>query len=250
MADYDYSIEIYIGEVRSGKTLTMVAETYETNYSKRQIYANFHLNEQDFPGYRLITREDIINFWKKKEEFQNAIFLIDELHIFADARKFGRSDNMAVGYWAGQMGKRGNTLRGTTHFMNLIDLRMRLYCERKVFITKGLLVGNRWMPILNNNRVLTEAENEKLCIKAESIVRKMINYDFYHVKDNVNYILAKKYFSMYDTHELVSSTPDPGSGPSNSNQPEMKDDTKDNKNLQDPKYDNKYDYDKDDQAIA
>lgn len=202
----NYSIEIYIGEVRSGKTLTMVAETYEQlkGHPEVKLYSNIWLNPEHFHDPVHITREDIINFYKRKEEFQNSIFLIDELHIFADARKFGRNDNMSIGYWAGQMGKRGNTLRGTTHFMNLVDLRLRLYCERKIFITKGMMVGNRkWMPILNNNRVLSERENELLCIKAESIVRKMINYDFYHVRDVVNYVMARKYFPMYDTRELV-----------------------------------------------
>jgi hypothetical protein len=203
--DTNYSIEIYIGEVRSGKTLTMVAETYEQlrQFPDVKVFSNIHLKKEFFPTYEYITREDIINYYKRKIEFQNAIFLIDELHIFADARKFGRKENMSIGYWVGQMGKRGNTLRGTTHFMNLVDIRIRLYCERKVFITKGLIVGRRWMPILNNNRILTDRENEFLCIKAEAIVRKMINYDFYHVRDSINYIMAKRYFPMYDTHELV-----------------------------------------------
>lgn len=197
---------MYIGEVRSGKTLTMVAETYEdTKESGRHVYSNIWLNPHDFKNYSMITRNDIVDFYKKKDEFVNSIFLIDELHIFADARQFARKDNQAIGYWAGQMGKRGNTLRGTTHFMNLVDLRLRLYCERKVFITKGLLLKRRWMPILNNNRILNDKENEMLCIKGESIVRKMINYDFYHVRDSINYIMAKRYFDMYDTKELITN---------------------------------------------
>lgn len=200
----NYSIEMYLGEVRSGKTLTMVAETYEqTKGTDAKVYSNIHLNKKLFPRYKYITRQDLIGYYNKKEQFKNAIFLIDEIHIFADARKFMNKDNQAIGYFVGQMGKRGNTLRGTTHFDDLIDYRIRLYCERWVYIEKGLLEGRKWKPILNNNRILTKEENKVLCIKATSIVRKMLNYKFYSVPIEKKYVMAEQYFELYDTEEVV-----------------------------------------------
>jgi hypothetical protein len=200
-----YSIEIYIGEPRSGKTLAMVAETHEdTKNLDVKIYSNMWLNPKHFKHVIPISMKDLILFYKNKEEFTNSIFVLDELHQFMDARDFSNKSNKAIGYFVGQLGKRGNTLRGTTHFMNLLDVRLRMYCERKVFIKKGILTGNQWKPLLNNNRVLSEVENAHLYVKAESVVRKMINYDFYHVKDNITYIKASKYFDFYDTHELIA----------------------------------------------
>lgn len=201
----NYSIEIYLGEVRSGKTLTMVAETYEqTKDTKTKIYSNIHLNKKFFPYYQYISQKDLINYHTNKVKFKNVIFLIDELHIFADARRFMQGGNQAIGYFVGQMGKRGNTLRGTTHFSDLIDYRIRLYCERWVYIEKGLLSHNQWKPILNNNRILSDEENDRLCIKTTSIVRKMLNYKFFSVPIGKKYVMAKPYFNLYDTEEVVA----------------------------------------------
>lgn len=202
-----YSIELYIGEKRSGKTLTMIAETYEflQLYPKTKVYANLHLNKKYFPTFQHIEKKDIEDFYEKKEEMKNCIFLIDEGHIFLDSRNFMQKGNLKMSYLFGQMGKRGNILKLTTHFPNLIDYRARLYAERYIYIQKGLLVdGINWKPILNNNRFLTDEENENLIIKGTPIIRKLINYEFQSIIDGIVWIEAKKYFKMYDTQELIS----------------------------------------------
>ncbi len=203
----NFSIEIYLGEVRSGKTLTMIAETYEQiKYSplKIKLFSNINLNKEYFPNYEKIGYQDLIKFHENKETFKNCIFLIDELHIFADSRRFMKKNNQSIGYFIGQMGKRGNTLRGNTHFMSLIDYRVRMYAERIIYITKGLVEKGIWYPILNNNRILTQEENETLCIKSEGVIRKLIGFDFRHVPDGTTFVMAKKYFDLYNTEELVT----------------------------------------------
>jgi len=202
-----YSLEIYIGEKRSGKTLSMVADVYNMlpkikkyNY---KIYSNFKLNPKYFGKTFPINREILVEMYKEKHKFQKCIFMIDELHIFADSRESQSKENKAIGYLAGQLGKRGVIFLGTTHFFNLVELRLRLYCERRIFIRKGLVINNIFYPILNNNLELTEEENNKLFIKNESIVRKMINYNFKLVSDYEKYIKKKKYFRMYDTEEII-----------------------------------------------
>lgn len=185
----------------------MVAETYEQlkDYPiPIKLFSNIKLNKKHFPTYEHITNQDLISFHEKKETFKNCIFLIDELHIFADSRQFMKKGNKAIGYFVGQMGKRGNTLRGNTHFLNLIDYRIRMYSERITYITKGILEKNVWYPILNNNRLLTEDENKRLCIKSESVIRKLMNYDFKYVKERTQYVKAHKYFDLYNTEELVT----------------------------------------------
>lgn len=205
--EYRYSIEIYIGEIRSGKTLAMVAETHEDLQKdpSLKIYSNIWLNKKFFPQYEHISIKHLERYWESKEEFQNCIFLLDELHQFLDSRSFMHKGQKVITHLLGQLGKRQVTLRGTTHFLDMLDIRLRQYCERKIFITKGLLFNMRqWKPILNVNRILSHQENEQLCIKAESSIRKLINFQFIEVLDKVDFIMAKTYFDMYDTKELIA----------------------------------------------
>jgi hypothetical protein len=203
---YDnYSIELYIGEKRSGKTLSMVAETYEISkhFPKIKVYANLKLNKKFFPTYEPMTRERLESFFQEKKEFKNAIFLIDEIHLFLDARKFGKKGNQRIGYALGQMGKRGNIFRGTTHFPRLVDVRLRSYCEKWNYIKKGFREGNIFKPIKNNNLILTREQNTRLYIQVKSIIRKLVDYEFVYLSDTTTYIKADKYFNMYDTEEMI-----------------------------------------------
>lgn len=201
-----YSIELYIGEKRSGKTLSMVAETYEDLKKlsgNLKIYANLHLNRKYFPDYKYVTIDEIENFFDKEEKFSHAVFLLDEIHIMLDSRKFMNKGNQKIGYFLGQMGKRGNVLRGTTHFPELIDFRLRAYCERWVYIKKGLLIRNNFITIKNYNRVLSEKENNILYIKNDSQIRKLEGYSFIYHQEKPLYIKANDHFDMYDTEELI-----------------------------------------------
>lgn len=202
-----YSIELYLGEVRSGKTLAMTAETYEETKGKNiKIYANYHLNKKYFPTFQFIDKKEIDLCYTKKEIYKNCIFLFDEAHTIIDSRQFMKDGNQKLGYFIGQMGKRGNVLRCNTHFPRLVDFRLRAYCERWVYCRKGLLKkGNIWKPILNNNRKLSDLENEQLEIKCSPFIRKLIDFEFYKVKEDKFYIHAKDYFDMYDTQELITA---------------------------------------------
>lgn len=201
----NYSIQMYIGEKRSGKTLTMIKETHDDiqEHPDITVFSNLKLNKTDFPTYQPLTHSDLTNYYKKEQEMQNCIFLIDEGHIFLDSRKFMRKGNQQIGYFFGQMGKRGNVLRLTTHFPGLVDYRARLYCERTVYVEKGLLTGNKWKPILDYNRILTPEENNRLWIKATPTIRKLLNYEFIDIKQPTLWIHAEDYFTMYDTRELI-----------------------------------------------
>lgn len=199
-----YSIELYIGEKRSGKTLSMVAETYEeTKGTDIKIYANFELNKKYFPNFIRITKKDLENFYKNKDEFYNSYFLIDEIHIFMDSRKFGKKGNQKIGYFLGQMGKRGNTFRGTSHFPHLVDFRLRSYCEKWKYIRKGLVLNDKWKQIRNYNLKLDEKENNRLYIQIKGVVRKLIDFEFFYIQENPIYIKAVNYFKFYNTEEMI-----------------------------------------------
>jgi hypothetical protein len=199
-----YSIELYLGEKRSGKTLGMIAETYQLVKQKpKKIYANFSLNKNIFPDFTLINKKDLENFYKNSVEFSDCIFLIDEIHILMDSRTFGSKGNQHISYFLGQMGKRSNIFRGTTHFPHMIDFRLRAYCEKWNYCRKGFYINNNFSYIMNNNILLTDEENENLYIQIKPVVRKLVDYDFYNVQLNKIYIKAKDFFNMYDTKELI-----------------------------------------------
>lgn len=206
-----YAIELYIGEKRSGKTLSMVAETYEEiQTNKMRVFSNLKLNEKMFPDHTIIKREDLENFYKNKEEFTNAYFLIDETHIFLDSRKFMREGSQKIGYFLGQMGKRKNVFRGTSHFPHLLDFRLRSYCEKWKYIRKGLVINGIFKPIINNNKILSPIENDRLYIQIKPVVRKLLDFDFYYIQEKIKYLKAQPYFKAYDTEELIiPDDPDP-----------------------------------------
>jgi len=205
------SIELYLGEVRSGKTLSMVADTYndilKNNLKDILIFANFHLNPKYFSNTQLIKKEDLIEYHKNQLEFKRCIFLIDELQTWLDNREFMKRGNKAIGYFMGQMGKRGNVLRGTAHDYSTIDIRGRLYAQKLTYVFKGLMVNGVWKQMLNVNRNLSEEENERMYVQKVTYIKKLIKTsflpEFRYVKLPPEYIHGVEFYDMYDTEELI-----------------------------------------------
>lgn len=219
-----YSVEYYIGEKRSGKTFSMTYDTFNNIHSlaekdrkKITIYSNYKLNEKFFPGVKLnrIEKEDLEGYYKDKSQFSNCIFLIDEMHAWVDSRSFMRNFNKHFSYFMGQMAKRGNILRATTHSIDFIDLRARFYAEKLTYVYKGFFYRNKFKMILNYNEQISEKEEKHLVIKREDYVRKLVQSnrgyfgslpEYVQIRISKDYITdIYKYFGMYNTDELIES---------------------------------------------
>lgn len=214
-----FCYELFFGEKGSGKSLSMVAITHEDlrKYQcEMDIYSNIDLKPSFFKGLKItkeknfhrIEKKDLEIFYKNKFEFKNSIFLIDEFHVWLDSRNFGKDYHKSFFYFVGQLRKRGNVLRGTTHFKNLIDLRGRLYLESEYYCYLGLVDSkNKWKQILNYNRTFTKEEQERMYVKVQVYIKKMIKTNFLPEYEYINYqdnwIKAKDYFDMYDTEEYI-----------------------------------------------
>lgn len=202
------STQVYVGEKRSGKTLGMVADTYELikNLKKPPIvYANFKLEKKYFPTFVLITLKELEKFYTSKNKFRKCIFLIDEGHTFLDSRRFAREGNIKIGYLVGQMGKRGNIMKINTHFPRFLDIRIRMYCEKWVYISKLIYSKEKGFRMIKNyNRELSPEENKRLYIYCEPVIRKLIGMDFKDSLLRPYLIPAWKYFAMYDTEEMIN----------------------------------------------
>ena len=234
-----YAVELYCGEMRSGKTLSIVADTLEdlkkTRNKKVGIFANFHVKPEFFKicgvdkkYYNIIKKIDLALYYEKKAEFTHCIFLIDEFQTWLDSRNFMKgvevptdkldkdgeqktkkiNYNQCVSYFLGQMGKRGNVLRGSVHDINTIDVRGRLYTQKETYCFKGL-IDNRgiWKQMLNVNRICSEDENERMYIQKITYIKKLVKTSFLpmfkYVQLPTEYIKAKDYFALYDTMELI-----------------------------------------------
>lgn len=201
------SIQLWIADKRSGKTLGMTAENYEKIVKINpdiKVYANYELNKKYFPNYIRIKTEHLRNLFLEEREFKNCLFLIDEIHLVLDSRNFGKKGQKDITYSLGQMGKRGNILVGNTHFPRLVDIRLRSYCERWVFVKKGLMDETfGFKEILNYNRELSKEENNILTFLCEPVIRKLDRYNFIYIDEAPFYIKANKYFDFYDTEEFI-----------------------------------------------
>lgn len=205
-----YSVELYIGEKRSGKTLSMTADTYNDikvyNVPDIKIYTNYWLNPKYFKNVEPITLQALEKYHKHKVEFRNSIFLIDEFQKWFDSRNHATDNNKQIGYFMGQMGKRGNVLRGTVHDMGLIDLRGRLYAELEIYVFKGTVnEKGRWEQLENYN---IKVDYNILYIQLNERVKKLVKTrnilpEFRHKAYEPRYIKAKDFFDMYKTEELM-----------------------------------------------
>lgn len=228
-----YAVELYCGEMRSGKTLSIVADTLEdlkkTTNKKIAIFSNFHLTDLFFKtagikkdNFFIIKKIDLAMYYEKKAEFTHCLFLIDEFQTWLDSRNFmkgveipvenGKTKkvnyNQCVSYFLGQMGKRGNVLRGSVHDINTIDVRGRLYTQKETYCFKGLINQNGiWKQMLNVNRVCSADENDRMYIQKITYIKKLVKTSFLpvfkYVQLPTEYIKASDYFPMYDTMELI-----------------------------------------------
>lgn len=112
----------FIGDMGSGKTLSMVRIAYilykKYNYD---VYSNIVLN---FP-FKLLTLDDIIEYSNNDKSFNNSVFLIDEAHIFIDSRSSGSRRNLIISYFILQTRKKNVWLLYTTQYLHQVDKRLR-----------------------------------------------------------------------------------------------------------------------------
>lgn len=133
----------FVGTVGSGKTLSAVYECYQ--YYKRlgyTVYSNIGLN---FPHVKL-TRKVLDQLIKEKKGLQNAVLLMDEIHISVDSRSSMSKRNKAISYFILQTRKRNVRLLYTTQHLHQVDKRLRdttdIICFCKNLSNKTSLVNN------------------------------------------------------------------------------------------------------------
>lgn len=111
----------FVGNIGSGKTLSMVKKAYEEFLKGKTIYSNIHLNFDYIP----YTIDDLESWAKGEKILSNIVLLMDEAHIYLDSRSSMRKRNKFVTYLMLQTRKLGCDVYFTTQFFDQIDKRLR-----------------------------------------------------------------------------------------------------------------------------
>lgn len=183
----------FLGDMRSGKTLSAVKELKKLYDKGYNIYSNIHLN---FPHKR-ITLEQLETIVENGVGFgdDDAVVFVDEWHInFGDSRTSMTKKNRIISYFLLQTGKLGRSsdygliLLYSTQYAENIDRRLRkataltCFCEKFKFNQNGII------------RNVFKNEYHQI-INGEEYIREEIFF-------------GDKYYSLYDTREIVSMESD------------------------------------------
>jgi GTPase SAR1 family protein len=170
----------FIGDMGSGKTLSMVRLAYSLYLKGYTVYSNFHLK---FP-FEYFTLRDILEYAENSHNFTNTVFLIDEAHIFMDSRRASSKSNLAMSYFTLQTRKQNVWLFFTTQYYHQVEKRLRastnafVECSFKSFTDNYGLQQNVSLNMWN-------------VIKSNKITVKKFVFN------------ATPFFNLYDTNEVV-----------------------------------------------
>ena len=162
----------FIGKMGSGKTLSMTKYAKEYFDQGCKIYSNYNLNfkHEKIDIKKLLTMDD---------DLQNAVILLDEIHIFIDSRESMRKKNRLISYFITQSRKRNLILMFTTQQMHQIDKRLRTNCNYFIMCSKKQ-------------------------VGSEAYIRNMIVSE--DDKRRVTFVKASDYYDLYNTKQIIDFT--------------------------------------------
>lgn len=111
----------YIGNLGSGKTLSMVRELVKLSKRGYTIYSNFELSFQHEP----LDFDELFIMAQEQTPMDNVVIAIDEIHILLDSRSGMANTNKVVTFWLNQTRKMNVKLFYTTQHLHQIDKRLR-----------------------------------------------------------------------------------------------------------------------------
>lgn len=110
------------GGIGAGKTLLMTRYAYlENTQLQRPLLSNYSLKSLPYIPIKLV---DVIRMMKERARMERGCFLIDEAHIWFDARISSSVGNRLFSYFALQTGKLDINLYYTTQAFEQVDWRL------------------------------------------------------------------------------------------------------------------------------
>lgn len=180
-------IEIYVGGLGAGKTLGAVKECFALYRRGFTIYSNIGLK---FP-YVPLTKQVFEDLIHDKAGLQNAVILLDEIHIWIDSRSSMKKKNKIITYFLLQTRKRNVRLFCTTQDISQVDVRLRRSAN---------LIVESFNPA--NALSLVKTPNQPVLLVQfgyKGLRMYLLGRFFRKAK-----IYANPYYALYDTNEIVS----------------------------------------------
>lgn len=165
------------GGLGSGKTLFMTVLGYLEALNGREVLANYHLAFK----YDYLKLSDILNKIKDKEQLNNVVMLIDEMHIAFDARSSMSDRNKYGSYFVLQTRKRDVHLYFTTQSIWQVDVRIRENLDRLVACEK---LGDDIFRLNVMDYTKDPPKTRSVCMH------------------------GKRFYPLYDTREIIDITDD------------------------------------------
>ncbi len=171
----------FLGDMGSGKTLTMTKYAYLYHKKGYKIYSNYHLN---FPHIK-ITKEFLQQIVKENLEFEgNILFCVDEIDMLIDSRMSMKKSNIILSYLLKQVRKKRIRLFYTVQYEHMIDKRLRSLTKTRI--------------LCKTKDIIMFTENYEFIIKM--IYNTMVINNVIGQKKR---FVGNRYFKLYNTHELI-----------------------------------------------
>lgn len=172
-----------IGDYGSGKTVFLTTRAYISFLNKIGVLANYTLKGCLKDYYEKINPIDL------KEIGFNKTVCIDELQLWLDSRLSASNVNLALISIIDQSRHRDIDIYGTYHTYMSIDVRFRSQLNRLVKCERVWRKGV--------SRDLRDFRYSIMNMYDGRIIRKILKYD-----------IAKDYFKLFDTKEIVEAIND------------------------------------------
>ncbi len=162
-----------VGQPRSGKTLLMTIILKNDHDDKNnRIFSNYKLTF----AHEILNKDFMKKYVKDKETLINSSIGLDDVHTFMESRISGSVKNRIGSYFMLQTGKNNIDLVYVTHFIGMVDKRLRAITEYVLYPT-------------------FDKEKDLLKVKIVDVFRRKTKKKIIR---NVS-----KYFKLYDTTEVV-----------------------------------------------
>lgn len=133
-------IILFVGEFGSGKTRGAVNSVAQRWKEGLEVYSNMHLG---FP-HKQVSEVNL------KTDISNCVLLLDEIHLVADSRRSGSSENLNWTYLFTQTRKARCDVVGTTPDVGMVDARYRNFIDLLI-----VCVATAW-EIIDGERCATD----------------------------------------------------------------------------------------------
>ena len=153
-----------------------------------KVYSNYGLK---FP-HTLLTKKVFDEMIKNKEQLQNAVLLLDEMHVWIDSRSSMKQKNKGITYFILQTRKRNVRLLYSTQHLHQVDKRLRDSTDVIVFCRN-----------LSNKTSTVKSADAPTYILLESVFQWREE-----MTPKKRILYANPVYPLYDTTEMIDWTDD------------------------------------------